>query len=465
VGFGEHGKARQQLTYGKQLENGAEFLLSASHYDSDGRDIRFPRLNGYITDSGSAFTNQPLHVLQENNERLFFKGSYEGWTAEFAHIRHTNWASSFLDFFELPALSGQSPSIDDNGFVSLKYDTDLSEHLKSSTHLYYGQYLYREKYQYLGDKYDLNSSGRWRGADFKFVGMWSDRHKLLFGGEYRDDYEQKLTDTGYAFTDPARSFIMNMRTTSVYAQDEYRLTNKMTLTPGVRYDENNIAGGSLSPRMAAIYEPWKSSTFKLSYGKAFRNANPWEIYPDKGTRYAPETVTTTELVWQQQLPANTHFIASVYKNHVDHAIWKNYTALDTTGQEMEIEHIAQSGFRVKASLAHQNTIDDQGNWLINSPHLLTKLNLVQPLFQRNLNVGFEVQSTGRRLARDNTIVNAQTIANVTLSSNRLIKNTDVSLNVRNLFNSHLEDVLRSQTLRTLPLESRNIWLQLEYNFK
>ncbi len=485
AGFGSQGERKQRLTFGKQLENGADVLANLSMYTDRGHDIQFPALDGYVDWSGGTSTNQPLtHMREVNNRRLSFKESYQGWTAEIGHVRQTRRNDGFFDIYLWADIGKNVREVDDNTFVSLKYDADLGDQLKSSSHLYYGQYLYSYTGANNADPasyYMQQSTGRWWGADEKFVGNWFDRHQILFGGEFRNDYQQKFYDSDIA-ANYGLSVDTAMRTSSLYAQDEYSLTEQLTLTPGLRYDHNSKSGHTTSPRLAAIYHPWQATTLKLSYGKAFRYPNAWEYFIldynrnalgnlNTATALKPESIETTELVWQQQFTSETRLTTSLYRNHItdsiDGSIWLGDNVVNTEGQEIGIEHVAQDGFRLSASIAHQRTRAGQGGQFGNIPHWLGKLNIVQPLFHHRANAGFEVQNTGQRydLTGTSTTVKANTVANLTLNSSRLIKDANVSFSIRNLFNSRREDVLAITELRTMPLAGRRYWLQLEYTIK
>lgn len=466
VGFGDESKRQrtQRLTYGKQLDNGAEILLSTSRYDDDGRDVRFPDLQD--------LENHTFHSFKEtDNRRLFFKGSYEGWSLQVAHAHHAVLGSSFFDNQDPSEADKRSSSIDDNGFASLKYDTQLNQYLSASTHLYYGQYLFRSGYRLpdedSGEMTDFvqTSGGHWWGTDFKFVGTWFDRHKILFGGEYRSDYEQMLVDADVSYIDE------RMETFSLYAQDEYRLRDNLTLTPGFRFDRSSVIGSAFSPRLAAIYQPWPATTLKLSYGEAFRNRNPWEtsfVVGSSLTQYKQEVITTKELVWQQQFAPKSKVTMALYRNRIRDAVGQNYEELNSAGQELGLEHITAGGARLKASYSHQRVEDNLGREQTNIPHWLGKVNVAWPLFQNKVTLGWETQSIGRRLAFDGAVIGANTVSNLTLSSSRLIENTSISLSVRNLFEEPAQNVVDPhgyEGLRTLADDGRNVWLQLEYNFR
>jgi iron complex outermembrane receptor protein len=465
--FGDNGKRRNRLTYGKRLNNGVEILVSASEYKDDGISVEFPELDDWVPFSGDPYTNREISPIKRlENRRLFFKGSYVGWTWEFATVRKTTQDNAFAGSLEPSEYGVIMERRDENSFATIKYDRELGEDLNSSTYIYSGRYDYQfdvaGNYPYLEQ-----SKGRWWGADFKFVGTWFDDHRLLFGAEYRKDYRQSyeldyVDFFGGVYRD---AYDTDTRTVSLYVQDEYSLNDQLMLILGLRHDDRSASDGYVSPRIAVIYSPWPASTFKLSYGKAFRNANPWEEYLVNSAEIDPESMVTTELVWQHQLTGMAHLTASLYRNRVTDAVLKPYTGLDTVGQEIGIEYVKKSGFRVSASITHQNTEDEQGIWLVNSPRWISKLNLAQPLFQNRATAGFELQYVASRLGCDRSKLKSNTLANLTLGSGRIIPNANLSLNIRNLFDGDQEDVLCAPVLQTLPSDGRSLWLGLEYDIK
>ena len=458
VGAGSNDAIRKRLTFGKQFDNGADILLSASNYRDAGYSTEFPSI-APDTDI------DPIGKIR--NKRLFFKGSYEGWTLELANVRRSLEKNIFVLTEDPADLDTVDTTIDKNRFISLKYDVDLNDQLKSSTHLYSGRYDFDYAVVIPGTSFDQLSTGKWRGVDFKFVGSWFDQHTLLFGIEYRDDYQQSYSDylvDSFGSSEYTEQF--DAHTTSLYVQDEFRLSDNFILTPGLRYDRHSEFDSNLSPRLAAIYHLQPGITLKLSHGKAFRYINRWEQLLNSDPNLPDsETVSTTELVWQQQFTSQTRLTVSLYHNKVSDAITTDYASLETLGQELGIEYVTANGFRLNASIAHQCAEDNQGQWLLNSPRWLGKLNIAQPLFQHRAMLGFELQTRSSRLDLNNDSIDSDTVANLTLSSSRLLADTDLSLTVRNLFDADQEDVLRKPWLSTLSRDGRNIWLQLEYNFR
>ncbi len=59
---------------------------------------------------------------------------------------------------------------------------------------------------------------------------------------------------------------------SVFLEDHYQLTQKLTLFGGLRYDQHPFWGGNVSPRAGMFVAPWQDGLFRLSYQEGFRGA-------------------------------------------------------------------------------------------------------------------------------------------------------------------------------------------------
>jgi outer membrane receptor for ferrienterochelin and colicins len=203
------GGKKGRVTYGKQLDNGADILLSASALHSDGQDFYFPEFNSPSTNYGVAD-----NLDFERSQRVFGKLQFEGISVEGGYVsrRHANPTGAYGTVFNALIWDW-----DTNGFVSLKSDNNIGEHVKASSHVYYGYYLDRTALTdpTLGFIHEHNR-GQWVGGDVKFVGNWFDNHKLVLGAEYRNDFEM-VFENYFGTSEYARE------TLSLYAQDEMSL--------------------------------------------------------------------------------------------------------------------------------------------------------------------------------------------------------------------------------------------------
>lgn len=77
----------------------------------------------------------------------------------------------------------------------------------------------------------------------------------------------------YSLITPGKSRRIN----SLTLQDEYRPSESLTITAGVRHDHYSDIGGSTTPRLAAVYRLDRKHIFKAQYARAFRPPTFQEI--------------------------------------------------------------------------------------------------------------------------------------------------------------------------------------------
>jgi outer membrane receptor for ferrienterochelin and colicin len=452
--FGSHGWQQNRVIFGRQFESGLDLVLSASGMKSDGRDLP----SDVVGDGWGKAEN-------DHNQRYFIKALYGGWSFE------SSWA-------ERVAPMSEQRVTDTNSFANLKYDGDLGSNLKSSTSLYYGNYRFN---QYKPDSTFIRSGGSWRGVDSKLVGTWFDRHTLVFGAEYRDDFQQSYQDKYFDEAGDAATYRIdaNRRTTSVYFYDDIALTNKLQLNLGARRDSRNDHGATFSPRAAAIYTPISGTTLKLSTGQAHRQQTP--MVEDGLVNPVGERATTSELVWEQALGRKTRLIGSLYRYRIDNYYrnWEDaydgtgnwigfngiYGSQFTKGVEVELEHLWDNGVRLRSSYAHQDTHDENGQVPTNTPRHIAKLNLSVPLAGESLRAGLGIRYLGRRLDQLREYQPGVLIADLTLTGK--LNNWSASFSVRNLGNTRYNEVSGAliDDRGIYPADRRNVWLQLGYDFK
>ena len=80
----------------------------------------------------------------------------------------------------------------------------------------------------------------------------------------------------------------------------------------------------------------------------------------------------------------------------------------------------------------------------------------------------ELQYVGARRTERSTVLGSYTVTNLTLSSDRLLPNLEISANIRNLFDHKYAEVapaLPANSQTSILQNGRNYWLQLIYNLK
>lgn len=466
-----YGGKKGRATYGKQLENGANVLMSASWLDSDGRSLYFPGFDDPPASFGTA------HNLDyESSGRLFGKVEYEGLTLEGGYVSRKKGIPTGAYGVVFDAYNQYW---DTNAFLSAKYDWDISLKLKSSTHAYTGLYLDRGAGQNPGQFWSEHNRGQWWGIDQKFVANWFDHHTLVFGGEFRDDFTLD-------FANPAATSSHQRSTVSFYLQDEITLNERWKANLGARYDNGSDVGSNISPRVALLYSPTAQTTLKGAYSAAFRMPAAYEKYYTDGTQLPnptlqPEHVSSTELVLQHEFSPTMRLVGSVYHYKTTDLISYDDTlnqyinagsSSTTNGQDIELEKTWENGIRFRSSASLQEAKDTQGQRLINSPRVLGKLNLTFPMLSNTVRTGMEVQYTGARLTENRREIGATTIANLTFTTEHAWHGLSASLSIRNLFDNEFDVVApfvqqsasSGYVQDTLKMDGRNFWLQMTYDF-
>jgi len=469
-----HNSKEAKINFGKRLENGANVLLSASGFNSEGQNLYFP---------GAPGDGVARHLDDQISRHFFGKMELDSWFAELAYTNRKKdipTAPYGADFnapyhYEDTTLEG-----------SIRHDSQLYNHLQMSLRTYYGNYEYKGLTTY-ATPYDEKSTGQWWGINAQFVGTWFQNQRILFGTEFRDDFEQNLAIKyqGAQLLDSTN----NEKTLSLYAQDEITLSPHWITNIGARYDLNRDAEGdrhnNFSPRLALIYSPLESTTLKLSWSNAFRRGNPFEeYYTDQSSQFQnkalkPERIEATELVAEHHLDKDTRLLGSIYHYQTEDYIrnenrpsgggkqFQNIKGSSTDGAEIEFEKHWDNDIRLRTSAAYQHAKSGDNSPPINSPRNVGKLNISTPLFNANWRVAFEMQAYSKRHTEDATTTGGYSLANFTITAIKVLPNLDVAFGIRNLFDRDYGHVApKSNGLQTtIPQDDRTYWLRMTYDFK
>ncbi len=98
-----------------------------------------------------------------------------------------------------------------------------------------------------------------------------DAHRLVVGGEYR---RETLEHSSFASGEGSLDY------TSVFAQDEWRISDDFLVTVGARYDDHENFGSEFSPRAYVVYHLNDKWSFKGGYGHGFKSPTIKESSPD-----------------------------------------------------------------------------------------------------------------------------------------------------------------------------------------
>ena len=454
-----YGTFKTSLTYGNQLQNGLEILLSGSFYDSRGhKQLYFPEYDSPATNYGIAQDcdgDRYRHAFLALSYRgLVLQGAY-GWRDK------TIPTGAFGTIFNDPG----TRTIDAPGFVDLSYDHQFGGNWGYKARVYYDHYAYDGSYIF-----DMSASGgparvvnrdlgqgdRW-GAEFDFSKELGAHQTMTAGSEFRDNYRQ---DQENYDAQPFVQYLNDRRSSTVgavFAQDAISFPSHLILDLGLRYDRYSTFGGTTNPRGDLIYNPSDKTTLKLLYGQSFRAPTAYEMfyaaYPNEpNPNLRPETAKTTEVVWEQTLGSNFRLTASGYfypiRRLINEAegtapgliIYRNQGNVDLRGLELALNKKLASGLEVGGSFSYERAKDlSSSTPLTNSPRELAQAHLSLPLARRRIFTSLNAQYVSKRETLAGNYAGGYLLPNLTLSSPKALRGWEVSASLYNTFDKRYGD--------------------------
>lgn len=471
---------KERLSYGKRYENGTELLLSASRYHSTGQDLFFPEFNTPATNNGIAH-----HLDGDRYKNFFGKLAYAGFTLTTGYSKRDKAVStaSYSTVFNDPNFI----TSDGASYLDLGYYGELAKSWEITAHVFQGRYHYESILPYAGapvvHNYDA-AQGNWWGTEVKVLGRL-ENHKVMAGVEYQDNYRQDQTNYNIS---PYTLILDDKRSSKregIYVQDEITLGKGLLFNAGLRNDHYSTAGVTTNPRLGLIWSPVDTTALKLLYGTAFRAPNVYELYyfaagtQKASTGLKPEKIATYEFVVEHNPRHDLRLTADVYRNKISNNInqitdpadgllvYINAGQVDARGIELEAERLWESGMRLRTSYAWQISRDEATQAeVVSSPRHLAKLNYTMPIWEDKLRTGLELQYISSRKTLAGRTAGGHLLTNLTLLSERLAKNLDLSASIYNLFDTRYGDPGGQEhiPLDLIAQDGRSYRLKLNYRF-
>ena len=209
-------------------------------------------------------------------------------------------------------------------------------------------------------------------------------HEVLLGANYRHN----LADWSLGIHDTEIDIL------AAFVYDEWRLTDPLLLSFGLRYDHHPLVGGNVAPRGGLVYQLGPRHAFRASYGIAYRNPSLLETYwyteiPGplgigqiiRGNRdLQPETIHAIEIGYQGLLRDWLFVSGAVFSNQLREMIgmgvygtyssppapvegipseiaFLNLNDWNQIGGEVSLEAKLANWLAVRASYSWVNTVD------------------------------------------------------------------------------------------------------------
>jgi outer membrane receptor protein involved in Fe transport/opacity protein-like surface antigen len=95
----------------------------------------------------------------------------------------------------------------------------------------------------------------------------------------------------------------------VYVQDEWKITDKLTMNAGLRFDQmwQFVDANQLSPRLSFTYKPFEDTTFHAGYARYFTPPVLVEAAPVNFNAFNNTTAAVTNPIGSPVLPERSHY--------------------------------------------------------------------------------------------------------------------------------------------------------------
>ncbi|NCA69313.1 MAG: TonB-dependent receptor [Sphingobacteriia bacterium] len=274
----------------------------------------------------------------------------------------------------------------------------------------------------------------------------------------------------------------NRRILSLVLQDQLSVTDAVTLTGALRYDDYSDVGSHVSPRLAAVWRIDDENILKLQYARAFRPPTFYELqYPGKGPVDAAE-IDTYELGYILKKPRWETRLILFQSNLTDPIIFANrdsgYVNSDDArlrGVELEYTQRLLGTLKLDANLSFVDSLDRSTDRpLAGGTDLLANLALLwRPL--EAWTAALQLRHVGARERRPldaRPALDGYTTADLTLSYARSARGLFARFGVKNLTDADVRYPDQEATRGGIPWPypddyprpGRRWWMSIGYAF-
>ncbi len=447
-GVGSQAWRGGRLAAGGRRASGLEGLVSISGFESGGqRMLYFPEYDTPATNHGVA-----SDADADRGASIYGNATAGGVKMQGGFGSRTKIIPTGA--FNVLFNDARAQTRDARVFGDVEYTRRLDPRTTLQTRAAYDDYAYNGGFPYDDGLFRDAARGTWLTAEGSIVRQFA-QHGLTVGAEYRDNLRQNQSAT-----DPRGTLLDDRRTSNtaaLYAEDEWRLSPRVVLNAGGRWDHYfDSFGGTINPRVGLIVLPREGTALKALYGRAFRAPNPFELYYDQNALSAtlmPEHISTYEVVWVQRVGKAVQVMGSAFEyrardlitqrrgaDTIDGLYYQNSDSASAHGVELELHVELQGGVRARVSHTVQSVTDAAtGLTLSNSPNVLSNAVVDIPMGRGGFFLGLNAFHVSQRSTILGGTVERAIVADLTLSNRAFAHGVGVSMAIGNLFGSAYAD--------------------------
>ncbi|QTA87285.1 TonB-dependent receptor plug domain-containing protein [Desulfonema magnum] len=424
-----------------------------------------------------------------------------------AQLATISYGSGFGIADALPPPNDETPGTDDSHMAEFGWHPEISQSLKLNMKFGWKEYLWNHDEEYLfppgyagyengmiaGPHYEERSlygesELQWEGwerhllllgleyENIKLTDIWSDSNYHPMTGEPLPFVQRFTGEENWLEEDKSRNIF------SLFLQDQFDFTHRLTLTGGLRYDYyDDTKEGRLTPRLAGVFRASQCHIFKIQYAEAFRPPSFMEMYfknnpigsgnPD----IEAETVKTWELGYVFR---SVYFLGrlTVFRSELRNLIgmkdgqYSNNDSAQTKGAELELNWKIFRNLITDVNFSYAKTRDDStGAEIRGAASWISNIGLVyEPLDNVSLSLQYRYVNECNRDTddpRDN--LDSYDKIDFTAAVRDFFKQgLTFRAGLRNLFD---EEIRYSSAypgyLEDYPQTGRESWFQFSYDFE
>ncbi|MFH1197166.1 MAG: TonB-dependent receptor [bacterium] len=442
---GSSGEKRIALSVNAEPIDGFGFVLDGTYGINDGRDFYFNEFDDESTNYGIASNLDRakyygIHaVISAGNFK--FAGLMTFWDKD---IPTAPWGTDF---------NSRTNTFDSWRFIEASYNEDFSFDKNFQARIYYDQYKYNGMYPYDEElQWDKNFADD-LGGEIKFLWDITDNYRFTSGIEikYALNANYKYWDANETFSEFDKPFNL----LSFFIQNDFGLSSQLNISLGARLDHYNDIETTISPRIGLVYTPLEDHIFKFLLGQAYRTPSVYErFYEDPvdgfktNENLKSETVRSFEASWDYVLNPEIDIIFYGFHEEMNNLINVENDPVDSLDFYNNKDKVSSKGLGIEIKAgweiyggyirySYQKATDNYGARLPNSPQNLLKIGGYYQLFS-GLNIAFEHISESPRITNYGGQLPSLNLANLNLRYKKEGSDIEVSLHIKNLFNSTIK---------------------------
>jgi outer membrane receptor for ferrienterochelin and colicins len=374
--------------------------------------------------------------------------------------------------------------VDGRNFVDASYSKTLDDGSTVRFQTYYDNYRYVDRFYFdnEGEAQDARTyqHGDWIGTRASYSVPVKKIGVLTVGVDGRFEIRalHSYVNATPVWVETARVSRPD-RTGGAFAQQEVDLSSRTKAYLGLRYDQSQNFGNFVSPQLALVHKQSGLTTFKMVYGRPFRNPSSFEQYFEDGTQYLAsnglrqERAQAFEGSVERKINSVFSAIVNGYHYRINDLIkaqfleeqglqqYQNSGAYKSTGVEFEV--VARAGrILADASMAVQKAREAGSPLeLSNSPRNVGKARFAIPVHKDVLHFSSGFQYLSQRTTRDGDFTRAVFLGDMTMHTNKLTRNFDLIGGLRNIGNYQFDDPVDLVSSR-MRQTGRTVFLKLVY---